>query len=82
MLACEAVNLELAIQRLFFGSSAVVWSSSLRWWTELCARFEIVVVVVVVGGVTMPCRALTFSFFTGLPIMTVVERVQEKETTG
>ena len=75
---CEAVDLELAIQRLFVGGSAVVWSSSLRWWTELCARFE----VVVVGGVTMPCRALTFSFFTGLPIMTIVGRVEEKETTG
>jgi hypothetical protein len=67
---CEAVDLELAIQRLFVGGSAVVWSSSLR--------FE----VVVVGGVTMPCRALTFSFFTGLPIMTIVGRVEEKETTG
>lgn len=66
---CEAVDLELAIQRLFVGGSAVVWSSSLR--------FE-----VVVGGVTMPCRALTFSFFTSLPIMTIVGRVEEKETTG
>ena len=83
ILACEAFDLELAISRLFVGGSAVVWSSSLRRWTELCARFEIVVVVVVVGGgVSMPCRTLTFSFFTGLPIMTVVERVQEKEATG
>ena len=77
MLACEAVDLELAIRRLF-GGSAVVWSSSLRWWTELCVRFEIVVVV---GGVRMPCRALTFNLFTGLPIMTNFGRAEEKEST-
>jgi hypothetical protein len=79
MLACEAVDLELAIQRLFVGGSAVVWSSSLRWWTDLCARFEIVDVVV---GVTMPCGALTFNFFAGLPIMTIFGRVEEKERTN
>ena len=79
MLACEAVDLELAIHRLF-GGSAVVWSSSLRWWTELCVRFEIVVVVFVVGdGVRMPCRALDFNLFTGLAIF---GRAEEKETTG
>src|SRR4051812_6166232 len=67
---CEAIDLELTIQRLFFGGSAV-WSSSLRWWTELCARFEIVDVFVVVGGVAMPCQELIFNFFSGLPIMTI-----------
>jgi hypothetical protein len=76
---CEAVDLELAIQRLFFGGSAVMWSLSLRWWTELCARFEIVDVFVVVGG---GVAMLTFNFFSGLPIMTIVERVEEKETKG
>jgi hypothetical protein len=76
MRACEAVDLELAV---FVGGSAVVWSSSLRWWTKLCVRFEIVVVV---GGVTMPCRALAFNFLPGLPIMTIFGRVGEKETAG
>jgi hypothetical protein len=46
-------------------------------------RFEIVgVFVVVVGGVAMPCWALTFNFFSGLPIMTIVGRIEEKETKG
>jgi hypothetical protein len=79
MIACEAFDLELAIQRLFVGGSAVVWSSSLRWWTEFCAGFEIVVVFVVVVGVMIPWRALAFNF---LPIMGIFGRVEGKETTG
>ena len=74
---CEAVDLEFAIRRLFVGGSAVVWFSLLRGWTESCALFEIVV-----DGVRIACRALTSSFFTGPPIVVIVGRVEEKDTTG